>query len=168
MHARAEELISSLGLIPHPEGGYFRELHRARSRVQPLDGRAERSALTTIYFLLPAGEVSQWHRVASDEVWHHYEGDALDLFIADAAFEHVTRHVIGPVRDQLSPEHVVPAGWWQAARSSGAYTLVGCVVGPGFEFADFEMLGDADANATAAAERHPDAAPLISHRSHRS
>ena len=161
MHARAAELISSLGLSPHPEGGYFRELYRSTSRVRPLDGRTERAALTTIYFLLPGGDVSRWHRVASDEVWHHYEGDALDLFIADAAFEQVTRHVIGPVQNHLQPEHVVQAGGWQAARSSGAYTLVGCTVGPGFEFADFEMLRDGAADTIAAARRHADATPFI-------
>ena len=66
--------------------------------------------------LLPAGTFSALHRVSSDEVWHHYEGAALDLVTADAAFEHVTQHVIGPVQDHLQPEHVVPAGWWQAAR----------------------------------------------------
>jgi len=161
MNARAAELIASLGLVPHPEGGYFRELHRSASSVQPLDGRTERAALTTIYFLLPEGEVSRWHRVASDEVWHHYEGAPLDILTADATFERVTRHTIGPVRENLSPERVVPSGCWQAARSSGAYTLVGCVVGPGFEFADFALLRDGAPHDVAAARGQADAAAFI-------
>ena len=85
MDTRAAELIASLDLAPHPEGGFFRELYRSDSRVQPLDGRPERRALTTIYVLLPAGEVSRWHRVGSDEVWHFFEGDPLELFTIDAS-----------------------------------------------------------------------------------
>jgi uncharacterized protein len=142
MDARAAHLISSLGLAPHPEGGYFREIYRSAALVHPLDGRAERPALTTIYFLLAAGEVSRWHRVASDEVWHFYEGAPLELFTADSALDRFECQVLGPVAHGAHPVQVVPAGAWQAARSSGTYTLAGCTVGPGFEFADFEMLAD--------------------------
>jgi uncharacterized protein len=142
MDERAGELISSLGLVPHPEGGHFREVYRSASGVRPDDGRPVRSALTTIFFLLARGEVSRWHRVASDEAWHHYEGAPLELFTADREFGEVTRRVLGPVGTGAGPVHVVPAGAWQAARSLGAYTLVGCTVGPGFDFADFEMLRD--------------------------
>src|ERR1700754_4829047 len=80
MHPRAAALIDQLGLIPHPEGGFYRELHRSAVAVQPLDGRPPRTGLTTIYFLLPEGAHSRWHRVTSDEAWHLYEGSPLDLF----------------------------------------------------------------------------------------
>ncbi|CAN5905795.1 cupin domain-containing protein [soil metagenome] len=161
MHSRAAHLISSLGLAPHPEGGYFREVYRSAARVQPLDARAERAALTTIYFLLAAGEVSRWHRVASDEVWHYYEGDALELITADSHFDRLTHHLLGPVGEGARPVQVVPADSWQAARSTGAYTLVGCTVGPGFEFADFQMLHELPAEAEAVRQRHPAAAFFV-------
>lgn len=161
MDSRAVDLISELGLGPHPEGGYYREIFRSASRVQPLDGRTDRLGLTTIYFLLAAGQVSRWHRVASDEVWHYYEGDPLELVVADAGFETVSRRRLGPVGDKTQPVHVVEAGEWQAARPIGAYTLVGCTVGPGFEFADFEMLDSLPEGAAALRGRHPELAVLI-------
>jgi len=160
MDSRAADLIASLGLVPHPEGGYFRQLYRSALQVQPLDDRSPRAALTTIYFLLPEADVSRWHRVASDEVWHHYEGDDLELFTADADFERVDRHTLGRVGTG-SPVHVVRAGEWQAARSTGTYTLVGCTVGPGFEFTDFLLLRDAPAAADAVRLRHPDVSCFI-------
>lgn len=156
MHDRAAQLVSTLGLQPHPEGGHFRELFRSPSRVQPGDGRGERSALTTIYFLLRAGEHSRLHRVTSDEVWHFYEGDPLELVWTDPESAGLQRARLGPVGPGTAPVAVVPAGGWQAARSTGAYTLVGCSVGPGFDFADFRMLGDTPAEARELCERHPE------------
>ena len=161
MDARAAQLITSLSLTPHPEGGYFREVYRSAVRVQTARGRGERAALTTIYFLLAEGQVSRWHRVASDEVWHYYEGAALELFAADEGFEAVTRHIVGAAGDSAFPVHVIPAGQWQAARSTGAYTLVGCTVAPGFEFADFEMLDPLSRDAQTIRRAHPDAARFI-------
>lgn len=142
MDPRAAHLIATLGLTPHPEGGYYRELHRAAGTVRPDDGRPPRPALTTIYFLLTAGEVSCWHRVLSDEVWHHYEGAPLELLVTDGSGAPGMRVTIGAAAEDRAPVFTVPAGWWQAARSSGGYTLVGCTVGPGFDFADFAMLRD--------------------------
>jgi predicted cupin superfamily sugar epimerase len=161
MHHRAADLISSLGLAPHPEGGHFRRVFRSGLRVQPLDARSERAALTTIYYLLAAGELSLWHRVASDEVWHFYEGYELELFVADPRFEQLTRHVLGVADEAAMPVCVVPAGSWQAARSSGAYTLAGCTVGPGFEFADFQLLRDLPAEAAELRRRHPELADFV-------
>ena len=158
---RAAHLIEALGLTPHPEGGYFAEVYRSAGRVQPLDGRDDRPALTTIYFLLLAGAASRFHRVASDEVWHYYEGDPIELWTADAGFTTVTRRLLGRVDNGRRPTHVVLAGEWQAARSTGAYTLVGCTVGPGFEFADFEMLEQSPEAGKALKARHPELAALI-------
>jgi len=160
MHSRAAELIATLGLRPHPEGGYFAEVYRSAARVQPSDSRSERAALTTIYFLLTAADVSCWHRVRSDEVWHFYEGDPLELVTADPDFAHVTRRLLGRATVGTHPVHVVRADEWQAARSTGDYTLVGCTVGPGFEFEDFEMLRDR-ADAEAVRRRHPEVSEFI-------
>ena len=146
VHPRAIRLIEALNLEPHPEGGYFREIYRSASRVRPADGRADRDAVTTIYFLLVEGTHSRWHRVLSDEVWHLYEGGPLELFTAPPAADQVQRVVLGAAVESDGPVHVVPAGWWQAARPVGAYVLVGCTVAPGFVYEDFAFLRD-DAEA---------------------
>jgi predicted cupin superfamily sugar epimerase len=142
VHPRAAQLIDTLALQPHPEGGWFRQLFKSDSRVERLEDRAERAALTTIYFLLIAGAHSRWHRVLSDEVWHWYEGDPLELLVLSDGADAVTPLRLGPLTPDTAPVHVVPAHAWQAARPLGAYTLVGCTVGPGFEFDDFELEGD--------------------------
>jgi hypothetical protein len=139
MHARASELIATLQLQRHPEGGWYRETWRSPLQVRRERDGSSRSALTSIFFLLAAGEISRWHRVAgADEAWHHYEGAPLELlsFAPDGA--QPTRTRLGA--DPAARLHVVPADWWQAARPLGDFTLVGCTVGPGFEFGDFTML----------------------------
>jgi hypothetical protein len=142
MHARARQLIAELTLAPHPEGGFFREVFRSGVVVEPPDGRPARPAMTTILFLLPAGTHSRWHRVRSEELWHFHEGGALDLYRAPDDLSRVERVVLGPAGGGASPVHVVPAGWWQAARPRGDFSLAGCTVAPGFDFADFEFLSD--------------------------
>jgi predicted cupin superfamily sugar epimerase len=139
---RAAGLIAGLGLLPHPEGGYYGELYRSNAMVLPADGRGPRAALTTIYFLLTGDTVSRWHRVQSDEVWHFYEGAPLDLWLASPGADAVNQQRLGPLAGAQRPVCTVPLGWWQAARSTGAYTLVGCTVGPGFEFSDFALAAD--------------------------
>lgn len=161
MDPRAAQLIADLALTPHPEGGYYRQIYRSTSTVLPADGRPARASLTTIYFLLPAGEVSRWHVVTSDEVWHYYEGAPLELLTADRDFARVERHQLGLPSDGLQPAHVVAAHDWQAARSTGAFTLVGCTVGPGFEFDDFTMLAEQPADAERVRRKHPDTALFI-------
>jgi hypothetical protein len=138
MHHRAQALISDLRLEPHPEGGYFREVFRSPRKVKPLDARPARSALTTIYFLLLKGQHSRWHRVASDEAWHFYEGDPLMVYWIDSE-NGVHEEVLASGPPYL-PLCIVPAGCWQAAKPRGEYSLVGCTVGPGFDFQDFEMI----------------------------
>lgn len=161
LHPRAAELISLLNLEPHPEGGYFRQVYRSVAQVDPVDERSSRAALTTIYFLLQGGDRSCWHQVTSDEVWHFYEGDSLELFCATEDFSQVERHLLGPVAGESCPVHVIPPHHWQAARSTGAYTLVGCTVGPGFEFSDFRMLNQLPSQAEALRNRRPEWAELI-------
>ena len=129
MHPRARHLIETLGLEPHPEGGWYRQVFKSKELVTRQADGATRTALTTIYFLLVAGAVSAPHVVQSDEAWHFYEGDPIELTIGD---ERVMLDAENRVR-------VVPAKVWQSARPLGDYALVGCTVGPGFEFQDFEM-----------------------------
>src|SRR5687768_877259 len=162
MHSRAAELIATLDFRPHPEGGFYREVHRSTSQVVPADGRGARAALTTIYFLLAGGTASRWHRVASDEVWHLYEGGPLELLELDGDARHLVRHRLGPVGDgDAAPVCTITAGAWQAARPLGEYVLVGCTVAPGFDFADFTMLAD-DAELVSIVRRAwPEVASLI-------
>jgi predicted cupin superfamily sugar epimerase len=139
---RVEELIATLGLVPHPEGGYYREVFRSDSTVQPSDARGPRTALTTIYYLLEDGQVSRWHRVQSDEVWHLYEGGPLELLTVPPDLSTVHRWRVDVASLGHAPVAVVPANWWQAARPLGAFVLAGCTVAPGFQFDDFTFLRD--------------------------
>ena len=131
----AAEIVRLLGLVPHPEGGHFRETFRDRRT----DGG--RPASTAIYFLLARGERSHWHRIDAVEVWHFYAGAPLLLETAAHEGPAVTRVTLGPdlaAGDQA--QAIVPAGAWQAAESLGAWTLVGCTVAPGFEFEALELV----------------------------
>jgi predicted cupin superfamily sugar epimerase len=161
MHPRASALIRLLDLTPHPEGGYYREVFRSPRMVRPSDSAVKRAAVTTIYFLLVAGQHSRWHRIRSDEVWHYYEGDPLELIWLDATKTVAQRHLLGLAADKCQPVQIVPAGRWQAARSLGEYTLVGCSVAPGFEFTDFTLLADDLKEQGLVRDRFPDLAVLI-------
>ncbi len=130
----AEELIAQLDLAPHPEGGHFRETWRSPAP------EGERAACTTIHYLLREGERSHWHRVDADEVWCFHAGAPLELDISpDGQTQH--RHLLmpTPTGENDGPQCVIPAGHWQAARTTGAYTLVSCIVAPAFTFDGFEM-----------------------------
>ena len=142
MHARARTLIDFLELRPHPEGGFFRRVYRSEKTVVRPDSQELRAALTTIYFLLIEGEHGAWHRVTSDEAWHFYEGAPIELLLASPSAETMQCRRLGPVSVAMQPIEVVPAGWWQAARTLGSYSLAGCSVGPGFEFDDFLLARD--------------------------
>jgi uncharacterized protein len=120
-------------LRPHPEGGHYRETFR-----DPAGSATGRAHSTAIYFLLRAGEVSRWHRVDAAEVWHWYAGAPLLLTVADASGRRETR-LGANLTAAERPQAVVPALAWQQAQSLGAWTLVGCTVAPGFQFAGFEM-----------------------------
>jgi predicted cupin superfamily sugar epimerase len=130
----AADVIRLLDLKPHPEGGHFRETFRDE---RTLDGG--RAASTAIYFLLARGERSHWHRVDAVEVWHWYAGAPLVLEISQAPGR-VERVLLGgDLNAGERPQAAVPAHAWQAAQSLGDWTLVGCTVAPGFEFAGFEL-----------------------------
>ncbi len=140
MHPRARQLISQLGLQPHPEGGYFREMTRSGLAVHSDNVHDLRPAFTDIYFLLVAGQVSHWHRVQHDEIWHFYEGSPLRLLSLSANLDALRDLTLDP--QACCFKQVIAAYDWQAAESLGDYTLVGCTVAPGFDFRDFRMLKD--------------------------
>jgi len=147
LHSRAAALIEQLGLQPHPEGGFYREIFRSSATVQTSDGRGARSGLTSIDFLLAHGQFSAWHRVASDEVWHLLEGGPLRLWLAPPSLDRIEQVTLGAVGAVQSPRHVVPANWWQAAQPLGDFAYVGATVGPGFDFADFSFARGSQAQA---------------------
>lgn len=137
--------IDKLELQKHPEGGYFRETYRSGSNIQPcclgnsFDG--SRSISTAIYFLLSGAEFSAFHRIRSDEIWHHYDGTSLTIHIIDATGEYIAR-CLGNTPDQHAfPQALVTAGSWFGAtvNEQNSFALVGCTVAPGFDFKDFEM-----------------------------
>jgi uncharacterized protein len=143
----AEEVIERLGLVAHPEGGFYAETFRAEALPVGLPGRGERSASTAIYFLLRAQDFSALHVVLSDEVWHHYWGDALELHCFDRAGRLRQVRLGTSLADGERPQHVVEHGELQAARvapGSHGFALCGCTVAPGFDFADFRMPARAE------------------------
>lgn len=159
--SRAQQLIAELRLQPHPEGGSFRETFRSAAAVKPGDGRTERAAVTTIYYLLAPDQVSRWHRVSSDEIWHLYEGGPLELLVLPPDLANVERRTLSDLRSGGEPVSVVPADWWQAARPLGGYALMGCSVSPGFEYADFRFLREDRSAVAALARQPPDVQQLI-------
>ncbi|MFC4309744.1 cupin domain-containing protein [Steroidobacter flavus] len=132
----AKDVIQALQLAPHPEGGWYREIYRSADRVQR--GAEVRSATTAIYYLLEHQQLSRWHVVDADEIWHFYGGAPLELLAYDPNSRQLQRHLLAPER----PVGVIPSGVWQAARSQGEYSLVGCTVSPGFEFSGFKFTTD--------------------------
>ncbi|MDH5798548.1 MAG: cupin domain-containing protein [Paracoccaceae bacterium] len=128
----ADEIIGKLGLAPHPEGGWYRQTWIADGPGRPTG--------TCIYFLLKAGEQSHWHRVDAVEIWHYHAGAPLILSMAETDAGPKTDHVLGPdLGAGQVPQLIVPEQHWQAARTTGAFTLVGCTVSPGFQFEGFEL-----------------------------
>jgi uncharacterized protein len=133
-HLTAAEIIKLLELKPHPEGGYYRETWRDTRLLE--GGRA---ASSLIYFLLGAGDVSDWHRVDAAEVWHWYAGAPLVITVSANGHDAEAHHLGPDLLARQRPQFVVPKDWWQTATSLGAWTLVGCTVAPAFDFAGFEL-----------------------------
>jgi len=161
---KAKELIGRLNLQPHPEGGWFREVHRSPV-VLPGDALPEgydrsvlngdRCAVTSILFLLPTGGRSRWHRIQSEEIWLRQQGDDVRLLMlapgrqeaptSDLPGAGADREIILGQGENASFQAVVPRQWWQSAEAlpgESGYALLACIVAPGFEFADFEIAGD--------------------------
>jgi predicted cupin superfamily sugar epimerase len=143
LHPDCRKLIETLGLVAHPEGGFYRETFRSPLEIGGLPWLAAgalRNASTAVYFLLPSGSFSAFHRVLADEVWHHYDGDPVELHTLSRSDGH---RVVRLGRDLAAgerPQHVVPGGVCQAAAPVGErYALCGCTVAPGFDFDDFAM-----------------------------
>jgi predicted cupin superfamily sugar epimerase len=141
----AEEWITTLGLVRHPEGGYFRETYRSDEVLAgeglPARFGGSRPLSTTIYYLLRQGDVSRLHRLKSDEVWHFYDGDPLALFVLQTGGT-LAHYTLGTdIAQGERPQVVVPRGEWlgAAVKSGGDYALVGCTVAPGFTYEDFEL-----------------------------
>lgn len=163
MHqATAAELIKLLCLLPHPEGGWYRETHRSALNITaaglPLSFGGERAASTAIYFLLKKGDISALHRIKSDELWHFYAGTALTISVINPSGEYLDISLGSALANGESFQVVVPAGCWFGAEVSGPgeYALVGCTVAPGFDFADFEM-----GKRTELLDKYPDHAAVI-------
>ena len=132
-----QEIIAAFRLERHPEGGWFREVHRSPGPLLQIPGvPGPRSLLTAIYFLLARGDFSAFHRLRGEEAWIHLAGDPLELVVMG---RQVRRFTLGAVTEGGNPMAVVPAGELQAARTTGEYTLAACFVAPGFDFSDFSM-----------------------------
>lgn len=127
----ADEIIAHLDLTPHPEGGWFRQTWVASN--------AGRATGTCIYFLLKQGEKSHWHRVDATEIWLFHAGAPLILSQSATDQGPATDHILSPDLTAGAPQIIVPSGVWQAAQSTGAFTLVSCTVSPGFQFSGFEL-----------------------------
>ena len=127
----ADDIIAHLNLAPHPEGGHYRQTWAATNAGRPTG--------TCIYFLLRAGETSHWHRVDATEIWLYHAGAPLVLSMAETDAGPARDHLLTPDLTQGAPQIIVPENHWQAARSTGDYTLVSCTVSPGFQFDGFTL-----------------------------
>jgi predicted cupin superfamily sugar epimerase len=135
--------INSLNLLPHPEGGYYKETYRSSGKIKdsslPTNFIGNRAFSTAIYFLLEKGNFSAFHRIKSDELWHFYDGDPIAIHVINNNGI-LTTHMLGKQPDKgIFPQITIPANSWFASESIGNYSLAGCTVSPGFDFNDFEM-----------------------------
>jgi len=136
---RPKQIVENLDLLPHPEGGYYKETYRSTVSAE-FDGfSGRRDVATGIYYLLEKGDFSALHRIKSDETWHFYSGDALELFEITPDGKLIETRIGNNLEKGEVPQYTVNAGNWFGSRSGGEYSLVGCTVYPGFDFQDFEM-----------------------------
>lgn len=127
----ADQIITRLNLSPHPEGGHYRQTWIAGNDGRPTG--------TCIYFLLKSDEASHWHKVDATEIWLYHSGAPLVLSIAEKQTGPAIDHLLTPDLSEGEPQLIVPEHHWQAARSTGDFTLVSCTVSPGFDFAGFTL-----------------------------
>jgi predicted cupin superfamily sugar epimerase len=131
-HPRLQSILDVLQLAPHPEGGFFVETWR--------DPTPPRGVGTAIYYAMDGGRWQRWHRVDAVEIWHHYAGAPVDLELVDASGVRRIIRLGSDLEAGQRPQHVIPAGEWQRARSTGDWSLCGCTVSPAFDFAGFELV----------------------------
>lgn len=137
----AQQIIEQLGLVPHPEGGWYRETWREYGRADAAEGA--RASATAIYFLLEQGQRSHWHRVDAAETWLWHAGSPLRLLTAPDDRGPVAEvRLSGDVLSGHAPQHVIPPHHWQAAEADNGWVLVSCIVSPGFEFAGFTLAAE--------------------------
>ena len=158
----AKELIKQLELIPHPEGGYYRRVYESKEYCVTSYTDEKRPASTAIYYLLEEGDFSAFHRLKSDEIWHFYKGDAMKIYSIDTAGNLRVDKLGADVEAGEQPMLIISSGTWFAAEPLGAYSLVGCTVSPGFDFADFEL-----AHASELGQKYPRHKALIRRFEHR-
>lgn len=143
MQLTIEELVKHFQLLPHPEGGYYKETYRSATQVNneclPADFNGPRSLSTAIYFLLTRGNFSAFHRIPSDECWHFYQGSPLNVYMISGDGKLSIIRLGNDIHAGEVFQAVVPAGCWFASESTGDFSLVGCTVSPGFDFRDFEL-----------------------------
>lgn len=143
-----DTLIKSLQLSPHPEGGYYTEVYRSEGIIEvDEDGFPDgRHYSTSIYYLLGSNDQSQFHRIKSDEVWHHYEGSPITIHLISQSGSYRKLLLGKDLEKGQKPQQIVPSGYWFGVTvdDQESYTLCGCTVSPGFDFDDFEMADRAD------------------------
>jgi predicted cupin superfamily sugar epimerase len=139
MQKTVDYWVEHLNLLPHPEGGFYKETYRSETVLEPFDEGKKRNLCTGIYFLITKGNFSAFHRIKSDEMWHFYAGSPLTVHVIDQEKKYYTLTIGIELEKGQTPQAIVPAGAWFASKSSGDYSLVGCTVSPGFDFEDFEL-----------------------------
>lgn len=151
---RSESLIQKFKLSPHPEGGFFSEVYRSTLNVHSQEANADRSALTHIYFLLRKGDISRFHKVLHEEIWNVYEGAPIRLVHFDSETGDLKEEIIGQGCEDYCT--VIERRKYQAAESTGEYTLVGCSVAPGFDYKDFSFIEEGSDEAEIIKQKYPD------------
>lgn len=143
MNSRINDLVETLNLEPHPEGGYYTEVYRSEGIIETEedDFPDGRHFSTSIYYLLKSEDQSYFHRIKSDEVWHHYEGSSLTIHLISRSGSYREIHLGKNLRKGQKPQQIVPSGYWFGVTvdEPDSYSLCGCTVSPGFDFDDFEM-----------------------------
>lgn len=145
MNTKIDKLVKTLNLLPHPEGGFYKETYRSIGTIphQALDNcyNGDRNYCTAIYFLLTSENFSAFHRINQDEIWHFYSGSPLYVHIIDKDGNYSKQEVGLNIENGAVPQFVVPAGCWFASsvKEKNSYSFVGCTVAPGFDFADFKL-----------------------------
>ncbi|NER12020.1 hypothetical protein GWK08_01075 [Leptobacterium flavescens] len=145
MHPEVKKLVESLELLPHPEGGFYKEVYRSNDSISrvalPNKFNGKRSYATSIYFLITSGNFSAFHRIKQDEIWHFYGGSPLYVHCIDENGNYIRNEVGMDIENGQAPQLVVPAGVWfgSSVKDDNSYSLVGCTVAPGFDFDDFEL-----------------------------